>query len=192
MCQTVDRQMPNNCPWASCGEWCLTRTSGFCPQIHSVVRRNGTDIQLNNCSRVMNTSCAMVSTQGSLHAQRTYVIAGQVTQPLLLVPPPPSMAMAPANFTIIGLPLDAQLNLFTLLPQIDLNRLNKFNCNNGTVCNNIRGVFNCSNGKWNPWSLFWLFVKLPLPFPSRSLQEHVRVLFVPSQTGRTDNQFSQG
>lgn len=28
-----------------------------------------------------------------------------------------------------------------------MNRLNKFNCNNGTVCNNIRGVFNCSNGK---------------------------------------------
>lgn len=61
MCQTVDRQMPNNCPWASCGEWCLTRTSGFCPQIHSIVRRNGTDIQLNNCTRITNTSCAMVS-----------------------------------------------------------------------------------------------------------------------------------
>ncbi|XP_037932855.1 uncharacterized protein LOC119667623 [Teleopsis dalmanni] len=59
MCQTVDIQMPNNCPWASCGEWCLTRTSGFCPQIHSVVRRNGTDIQLNNCTRITNTSCAM-------------------------------------------------------------------------------------------------------------------------------------
>ncbi|KMY97520.1 uncharacterized protein Dsimw501_GD13287 [Drosophila simulans] len=86
MCQTVDRQMPNNCPWASCGEWCLTKTSGFCPQIHSIVRRNGTDIQLNNCTRVTNTSCAM----------------------------------------------------------IDLSRLNKFNCNNGTACNNIRGVFNCS------------------------------------------------
>lgn len=63
MCQTVDRQMPNNCPWASCGEWCLTRTSGFCPQIHSVVRRNGTDIQLNNCTRIANTSCAMVSVE---------------------------------------------------------------------------------------------------------------------------------
>lgn len=98
MCQTVDRQMPNNCPWASCGEWCLTRTSGFCPQIHSVVRRNGTDIQLNNCTRVTNTSCAM----------------------------------------------------------IDLNRLNKFNCNNGTVCNNIRGVFNCSNGHCKNMSEFFL------------------------------------
>ncbi|XP_012157931.1 uncharacterized protein LOC101450843 [Ceratitis capitata] len=98
MCQTVDRQMPNNCPWASCGEWCLTRTSGFCPQIHSVVRRNGTDIQLNNCTRITNTSCAM----------------------------------------------------------IDMNRLNKFNCNNGTVCNNIRGVFNCSNGHCKNMSEFFL------------------------------------
>ncbi|XP_044250592.1 uncharacterized protein Teh4 [Drosophila takahashii] len=98
MCQTVDRQMPNNCPWASCGEWCLTKTSGFCPQIHSIVRRNGTDIQLNNCTRVTNTSCAM----------------------------------------------------------IDLSRLNKFNCNNGTACNNIRGVFNCSNGHCKNMSEFFL------------------------------------
>ncbi|XP_017059680.1 uncharacterized protein LOC108100358 isoform X2 [Drosophila ficusphila] len=98
MCQTVDRQMPNNCPWASCGEWCLTKTSGFCPQIHSIVRRNGTDIQLNNCTRVSNTSCSM----------------------------------------------------------IDLSRLNKFNCNNGTACNNIRGVFNCSNGHCKNMSEFFL------------------------------------
>uniref|UniRef100_A0A1B0FH20 Uncharacterized protein n=1 Tax=Glossina morsitans morsitans TaxID=37546 RepID=A0A1B0FH20_GLOMM len=99
MCQTIDRQMPNaQCPWASCGEWCLTRTSGFCPQIHSVVRRNGTDIQLNNCSRITNTSCAM----------------------------------------------------------IDMNRLNKFNCNNGTACNNIHGVFNCSNGHCKNMSEFFL------------------------------------
>lgn len=62
MCQTIQSDMPDShCAWASCGEWCLTRTSGFCPQIYSVVRRNGTDIQLNNCSRITNTSCAMVS-----------------------------------------------------------------------------------------------------------------------------------
>ncbi|XP_055911841.1 uncharacterized protein LOC129945905 [Eupeodes corollae] len=98
MCQTVDIQMPNNCPWASCGEWCLTKTSGFCPQIHSVVRRNGTDIQLNNCTRITTTSC----------------------------------------------------------PMIDLQNLKKFNCNNGTACNNLRGVFNCSNGHCKNMSEFFL------------------------------------
>ncbi|XP_037822995.1 uncharacterized protein LOC119611486 [Lucilia sericata] len=61
MCQTIQSDMPDShCSWASCGEWCLTRTSGFCPQIYSIVRRNGTDIQLNNCTRITNTSCAML------------------------------------------------------------------------------------------------------------------------------------
>ncbi|XP_037825349.1 uncharacterized protein LOC119613389 [Lucilia sericata] len=99
MCQTIQSDMPDShCSWASCGEWCLTRTSGFCPQIYSIVRRNGTDIQLNNCTRITNTSCAM----------------------------------------------------------IDMSRLNKFNCNNGTACNNIHGVFNCSNGHCKNMSEFFL------------------------------------
>lgn len=41
MCQTVNTTIANNCPWASCGEWCLTKTGGFCTQIHATVRRNG-------------------------------------------------------------------------------------------------------------------------------------------------------
>lgn len=52
-----------------------------------------------------------------------------------------------------------------LLPQIDLNRLNKFNCNNGTVCNNIRGVFNCSNGKGCPWAHYSCQLTLAFPLP---------------------------
>ncbi|XP_013106045.1 uncharacterized protein LOC106086067 [Stomoxys calcitrans] len=91
MCQTHTADMPDShCSWASCGEWCLTRTSGFCPQIYSIVRRNGTDIQFNNCTKKIQsrTSC----------------------------------------------------------PMIDEKVLPKFNCNNGTECSNLSGVFNCTNG----------------------------------------------
>lgn len=61
MCQTIRTTMVNNCEWASCGEWCLTKTSGFCPQIHVTTRRNGTDIILNNCSRSSTVSCPQVN-----------------------------------------------------------------------------------------------------------------------------------
>ncbi|KAK6641318.1 hypothetical protein RUM44_013027 [Polyplax serrata] len=56
-CQTVETVMVNNCSWASCGEWCLTKTTGFCPQIYVTVRRNGTDMVLENCSRMSKSSC---------------------------------------------------------------------------------------------------------------------------------------
>ena len=60
MCQTINTTMVNNCPWASCGEWCLTKPSGHCPQIHATVRRNGTDIQLDNCTRITTVACPQV------------------------------------------------------------------------------------------------------------------------------------
>lgn len=61
MCQTVNTTLTNNCGWASCGEWCLTRTTGFCPQIHATVRRNGTDIVFENCTKFSSISCPQVS-----------------------------------------------------------------------------------------------------------------------------------
>ncbi|KAJ6636523.1 hypothetical protein Bhyg_15114 [Pseudolycoriella hygida] len=90
MCQTINTTIANNCPWASCGEWCLTKTGGFCTQIHSTVRRNGTDIQLENCTRIATTAC----------------------------------------------------------PQVKPEAIKKFNCNNGTECAVLSGVFNCSLGRF--------------------------------------------
>lgn len=60
MCQTVDTVMINNCAWASCGEWCLTKTTGFCPQIHVLVRRNGTDLLFDNCTDIVSVNCPKV------------------------------------------------------------------------------------------------------------------------------------
>lgn len=59
--------MANNCAWASCGEWCLTRTSGFCPQIHTAVRRNGTDVIFENCTRSTTTNCPQVGTSKAFY-----------------------------------------------------------------------------------------------------------------------------
>lgn len=61
MCQAVNTAMAKNCDWASCGEWCLTKTSGFCPQIQVTTRRNGTTITVENCTNLLNFSCPMVS-----------------------------------------------------------------------------------------------------------------------------------
>ncbi|XP_037025396.1 uncharacterized protein LOC119066835 [Bradysia coprophila] len=98
MCQTVNTTIANNCPWASCGEWCLTKTGGFCTQIHATVRRNGTDIQLENCTRIATTGC----------------------------------------------------------PQVKPEAIKKFNCNNGTECAVLSGVFNCSLGHCKNMSELYL------------------------------------
>ncbi|XP_055373381.1 uncharacterized protein LOC129606830 [Condylostylus longicornis] len=98
ICQTIEFKDPKYCNWASCGEWCLTKTSGYCPQIVSTVRRNGTDIQFNNCTRINVTQC----------------------------------------------------------PQVDPNNFKKYNCNNGTICSNLHGLFNCSNGHCKNISEFML------------------------------------
>ncbi|XP_011494085.1 PREDICTED: uncharacterized protein LOC105359249 [Ceratosolen solmsi marchali] len=88
MCQTVNTTLVNYCSWASCGEWCLTKTTGFCPQIHATVRRNGTDILLENCTRTASVSC----------------------------------------------------------PMVNVAAVKRFNCNNGSECDMLTGVFECKLG----------------------------------------------
>ncbi|XP_025420027.1 uncharacterized protein LOC112690272 isoform X1 [Sipha flava] len=57
MCQTINSTVSNNCEWASCGEWCLTKASGNCPQYLVTVRQNGTEIGVENCTRLTTVSC---------------------------------------------------------------------------------------------------------------------------------------
>lgn len=61
MCHTVDNTLSKNCTWASCGEWCLTKHTGICPQFYVSVRQNGTDITFKNCTRFANVPCPPVS-----------------------------------------------------------------------------------------------------------------------------------
>ncbi|XP_029158925.1 uncharacterized protein LOC114931128 isoform X1 [Nylanderia fulva] len=88
MCQTVNATMVNNCGWASCGEWCLTKTSGYCAQLHATVRRNGTDVLFENCTKFNTIAC----------------------------------------------------------PEANMSTMKKYNCNNGSECSTLTGVFNCSLG----------------------------------------------
>lgn len=61
MCQTINSTVSNNCEWASCGEWCLTKPSGNCPQYLVTVRQNGTDIRVENCTRLTIAYCPQAS-----------------------------------------------------------------------------------------------------------------------------------
>ncbi|KAL1131691.1 hypothetical protein AAG570_011304 [Ranatra chinensis] len=61
MCQTVNTSLSNNCEWVSCGEWCLTKSSGFCPQINVTTRRNGTLLTLHECNRLASFPCPKVT-----------------------------------------------------------------------------------------------------------------------------------
>ncbi|CAG7786301.1 unnamed protein product, partial [Allacma fusca] len=48
--RTVNCEGENSIPaWSSCGEWCLSKSSGTCTQISVDVRVNGTNILLEDC-----------------------------------------------------------------------------------------------------------------------------------------------
>lgn len=57
MCTTTRAVNADNCDWGSCGEWCLSKTSGPCIQIHVNLRKNGTTIMLANCTNTTNKTC---------------------------------------------------------------------------------------------------------------------------------------
>ncbi|XP_051166023.1 uncharacterized protein LOC127284565 [Leptopilina boulardi] len=57
MCTTTRAVNADNCDWGSCGEWCLSKTSGPCVQIHVNLRQNGTTILLANCTNTTNKTC---------------------------------------------------------------------------------------------------------------------------------------
>uniref|UniRef100_A0A0A9Z6T2 Calcium-activated potassium channel subunit beta-2 n=1 Tax=Lygus hesperus TaxID=30085 RepID=A0A0A9Z6T2_LYGHE len=57
MCTTTRAVTTDSCDWGSCGEWCLSKTSGSCIQIYVNLRRNGSTIHLANCTNTANKTC---------------------------------------------------------------------------------------------------------------------------------------
>lgn len=57
MCTTTKAVTREACDWGSCGEWCLSKTSGSCIQIYVSLRRNGSSIMLINCTNTANKTC---------------------------------------------------------------------------------------------------------------------------------------
>ncbi|CAH0393971.1 unnamed protein product [Bemisia tabaci] len=57
MCTTTRAVTKDTCDWGSCGEWCLSKTSGACIQIYVNLRHNGSNIQYANCTNSANKTC---------------------------------------------------------------------------------------------------------------------------------------
>ncbi|KAF5303221.1 hypothetical protein FQR65_LT08301 [Abscondita terminalis] len=57
MCTTTRNISVETCDWGSCGEWCLSKTSGSCVQIYVNLRQNGSTILLVDCTSTANKTC---------------------------------------------------------------------------------------------------------------------------------------
>ena len=56
MCTTEERVETDDCEWASCWEWCLSKPS-TCTHINVSVRRNGSEVVWRDCSPITDTVC---------------------------------------------------------------------------------------------------------------------------------------
>ncbi len=68
MCSTSKVVTVDKCNWGSCGEWCLSKTSGACVQIYVNLRNNGSTLEFGNCELVFNKTCYGVD----LHTAHKY------------------------------------------------------------------------------------------------------------------------
>lgn len=57
MCTTTKTILAESCDWGSCGEWCLSKTSGSCMQILVNLRHNGSSLTFVNCTTVITITC---------------------------------------------------------------------------------------------------------------------------------------
>lgn len=57
MCTTTRSVQVETCDWGSCGEWCLSKTSGACMQIYVNLRHNGSTLLLANCTNTATKTC---------------------------------------------------------------------------------------------------------------------------------------
>lgn len=69
MCTTIRAANIDNCDWGSCGEWCLSKTSGPCIQIYVNLRRNGSTILLANCTNTTNKTCYGIDQEAAKKAK---------------------------------------------------------------------------------------------------------------------------
>ncbi|XP_063610089.1 uncharacterized protein LOC134783995 [Penaeus indicus] len=46
------------CHWSTCSEWCLSKGSGTCMQIHVMVRNNGSRVNFRDCVDISDENCS--------------------------------------------------------------------------------------------------------------------------------------
>lgn len=70
MCTTVEsvdlarvegKPEDNACTWTTCGEWCLSKGSGTCMQIHVMVRNNGSKVNFRDCVDISDKNCSALN-----------------------------------------------------------------------------------------------------------------------------------
>uniref|UniRef100_A0A1B0DH49 Uncharacterized protein n=1 Tax=Phlebotomus papatasi TaxID=29031 RepID=A0A1B0DH49_PHLPP len=69
MCTTTRAVNKDACEWGSCGEWCLSKTSGACIQIYVNLRNNGSSLTLANCTNSANKTCYGIDQENSKKAR---------------------------------------------------------------------------------------------------------------------------
>lgn len=69
MCTTTRAVNRDNCEWGSCGEWCLSKTSGACIQIYVNLRNNGSSLTFANCSNSANKTCYGIDQENAKKAR---------------------------------------------------------------------------------------------------------------------------
>lgn len=69
MCTTTRALQTENCDWGSCGEWCLSKTSGACTQIYVNLRNNGSDLVFANCTNSVNKTCYGIDQENAKKAR---------------------------------------------------------------------------------------------------------------------------
>nr|CAD7409061.1 unnamed protein product [Timema cristinae] len=74
MCTTTRAWHRDTCEWGTCGEWCLSKSSGACIQIYVNLRRNGTDLLFQNCTNTANKTCYGIDQE---NAKRSRCIADE-------------------------------------------------------------------------------------------------------------------
>ena len=57
MCTTTRLYKNDDCDWGTCGEWCLSKSSGACEQIFVNLRYNGSELVFENCTNTANKTC---------------------------------------------------------------------------------------------------------------------------------------
>ena len=62
MCTTIEKRNIADdiaaCRWSSCSEWCLSKGGGACTHIYVNVRSNGSDIELEGCTDLVDKTCS--------------------------------------------------------------------------------------------------------------------------------------
>lgn len=69
MCTTTKMVHKDSCDWISCGEWCLSKSTGPCDQIYVNLRTNGSSLTFNNCTNSANKTCYGIDQDNALRAR---------------------------------------------------------------------------------------------------------------------------